>query len=136
MSENLDLVRSLYADWERGDWSAPLTWADSDIELTNADGPDPFSVSGVAEMAATYGQFLSIWDGLRTEAQEYRELDDERILVYVHNTGRGKGSGMEVGQLMGIADGANLFVLRKGKVVKIVLYWDRNRALADLSLEE
>jgi hypothetical protein len=62
-------------------------------------------------------------------------MSENLDLVYVHNTGRGKGSGMEVGHLMGIADGANLFVLRKGRVVKIVLYWDRNRALADLGLE-
>jgi len=136
MSENLDLVRSLYADWERGDWSAPLTWAHPEIEMVAADGPDASSSKGLAEMAAAYREFLSTWDSLRTEAQEYRELDDERILVYVHNTGRGKGSGMEVGQLMGTADGANLFVLREGKVMKIVLYWDRNRALADLGLAE
>jgi hypothetical protein len=56
--------------------------------------------------------------------------------VYVHNTGRARRSGIEVGQLMGSRDGVNLFVIREGKVVKIVLYWDRNRALADLGLEE
>ena len=50
-----------------------------------------------------------------TEAQEYREIDDERILVYVHNTGRGKGSGMEIDQLMGTADGANVFVIREAR---------------------
>jgi ketosteroid isomerase-like protein len=135
MSEKLDLVRSIYADWERGDWSRPLTWADPEIELVAADGPDASSVTGVAAMAMTWTEFLSTWDDFRAEAHEYREIDDEHILVYVHNTGRGKGSGMEVGQVMGTEDGANLFVIRDGKVVKLVLYWDRNRALADLGLE-
>jgi ketosteroid isomerase-like protein len=135
MSENLNLVRSLFADWERGDWSRSLTWAHPEIELVAADGPDASSAKGVAAMAMTWTEFLSTWDAFRAEAQEYREIDDERILVYVHNTGRGKGSGMEVGQVMGTADGANLYVIRDGKVVKLVLYWDRKRALADLGLE-
>jgi|SRR5271163_1419582 len=121
MSEKLDLVRSIYADWERGDWSRPLT--------------DASRVTGVAAMAMTWTEFLSTWDDFRAEAHEYREIDDEHIVVYVHNTGRGKGSGMEVGQVMGTEDGANLFVIRDGKVVKLVLYRDRNRALADLGLE-
>jgi hypothetical protein len=37
---------------------------------------------------------------------------------------------------MGARDGANLFVIRAGKVVKIVPCRDRDRALADHGLEE
>ena len=86
-------------------------------------------------VAAFTREFLSTWDDLRTEAQQYRELDDERILVYIHNYGRGRTSGMEVSQLMGTGKGANVWFMRDGKVVKVVMYWDRARALADLGLK-
>jgi ketosteroid isomerase-like protein len=63
----------------------------------------------------------------------YREVDDERVLVCFHGSGRGKGSGLELGQLAGHA--ASLFQVCDGRVVRLVFYWDRDRALADLGLE-
>jgi len=41
---------------------------------------------------------------------------------------------MELSQLMGTAEGANVWFIRDGKVVKVVMYWDRARALSDLGL--
>ena len=48
--------------------------------------------------------------------------------------GRGKTSGLELSQIR--TQGAHLFHIRDGKVIKLVNYlWDRERALADLGLE-
>ena len=64
---------------------------------------------------------------------DYRELDNERVLVFLHYSGRGKKSGLELGQIG--SNVACLFHVRGGKVTKLVLYQDRERALADLGLE-
>jgi ketosteroid isomerase-like protein len=128
---NLDLVRSIFAAWERGEYGS-VDWAHPEIEFVVADGPAPGSSHGLAGMAEAYRRFLGTWEGFRTEPEEYREIDGERILVYVHDRGRGKTSGMEIGEVMGAQDGAILFVVRDAKVVRLVNYWDRTRALADL----
>jgi len=135
MSENLDLVHTIYAAWELGDFSS-AKWADPTIEFEIADGPDPTKAIGVPAMAKTWSDTLRVWHDFRVGAQEYRELDAERVLVCVHNSGRAKASGLELEQLMGTSDGANLLVVRDGKVVRFVLYFDRELAFAELDLAE
>jgi ketosteroid isomerase-like protein len=133
MSENLDLVRSIYADWERGDFSKGA-WADLDIEFERVDGPAPGSWRGKDEIGASIREMLSAWEHFRLSADEYREVDDERVLVLGRLIARGRRSQMDSTQLDATA--ANLFHVDRGKVTRIVTYYDRDRALADLGLAE
>jgi ketosteroid isomerase-like protein len=130
-SANLELVRSLYADWERGDFSS-VEWAHPEIEWVIADGPEPGRWTGLAGLAEARRVFLSAWEDFRTEVEEYREPDDERVLVLTQRSGRGKTSGLELGQIR--TKGAALFQVRDGKVTRVVYYFDREHALADLGL--
>ena len=66
------------------------------------------------------------------KADEYRELDDERVLVLHQWSGRGKRSGLEVAQMQ--TNAATILHIRDGKVTKFVSCWDADRALADLGL--
>jgi hypothetical protein len=129
-SPNVALVRSIYADWERGDFSRS-DWADPDIEFVITDGPAPGHWTGLASMAAAWREILSVVEDARFEAEEYQELDTERVLVLVNHSGRAKVSGVEIGQMRA---GANLFHMRGGTVNKLFVYFDRDRALADLGL--
>jgi hypothetical protein len=129
-STNLDLVRSIYEDWERGDFSS-VEWADPELEVVFADGPTP-GLAGLEEMGERWRDFLSVWEGVKVEVREWRELDEERVLVLSRWSGRGKSSGLELGQTR--PAGANVFHIRDGSVRKLVLYWSPDRALADLGL--
>jgi ketosteroid isomerase-like protein len=132
-SANVELIRSLYADWERGDYRSS-EWADPEIEWTMADGPDPGTWRGVAGMAEGFRSSMGVWTDVRADVQEYRELDDERVLVLEARRARGRASGLELEKMR--AEGAVLFHVRDGKVTRLIFYWDRERALADLGLEQ
>ena len=134
MSENLDLVRSIFADWERGDYFRSAEWAHPEIEFVRPEGPDPGRWRGLDGMAQGWRSQLSVWENWRVEVDEYRELDDERVLVLTRQTGRGKTSGLEVEQMQPTT--AGLFHISEGKVTKLVAYWDRDHALTDLGLKE
>ena len=132
MSANLNLVRSIYEAWERGDFSS-VEWADPEIEYVYADGPAPGTWTGLSELADSARHFLRGWAEYRALADEYRELDDERVLVLSRRSGRGKTSGLELDELQ--TRGANVFHVCDCKVARLINYYDRDRAFADLGLE-
>jgi ketosteroid isomerase-like protein len=130
-SPNLDLVRSIYADWEQGDFSS-AEWADPEIEYTRVGELAPAGTwKGLRRMAEGAREVLEAYEDLRIEAEEYSELDGERVFVLDRRSGRGKRSGLQIAGL-----GAHLFHIRAGKVTRLVDCPDRGRALADLGLEE
>jgi hypothetical protein len=69
---------------------------------------------------------------VQAEVEGYGELDSERVLVLESRRARWKASGLELRNVR--SEGAVLFHLRDRKVARLVFYWDRDRALADLGL--
>ena len=129
--ENLELVRSIFAARERGDFS-DAAWAHPEIEYVIVDGPEPTSYKGLAELAQAMRDILSPWDRYRGRVEGYRELEAERVLVLIQPSGRGKASGLELDALS--TQQAHVVHVRDGKVTKILVYYDRERAFADLGL--
>jgi hypothetical protein len=62
-SANVALVRSIYADWERGAFGA-THWADPDIEYIVVGGLAPGQWNGLSSMReAARAIFMEGWDG-------------------------------------------------------------------------
>ena len=123
--DNADLIRPIYEEWSRGNfvpgfdvYDPHMEWGWSD-EFPGLDGvfedrrdPNPRLHS-----------WLSEWEHWRVEADDYLELGDH-VVVLASYHGRGKGSGVEVNQ-----QGAHVFELRGGKVVRLEIFADREKAI-------
>lgn len=131
--ENVEIVRSIFAAWEQGDYSS-AEWAHRDIEFVYADGPDPGSWKGLEAMAKANRNWLQAWEEVWQVGEEFRDIDDGRVLVLHHFRARGKKSGLDLEHLRG--EGAAIFQLRGGKVTRLVHYYERTRALEAVGLSK
>jgi hypothetical protein len=91
VSENLDLVCSIYATRERGelDW-----WAHAEIVVVSADGPQPGTLMGLDGLAEALRTWRDAWEDFRAEPEDFRALSDGRVLVLIRRSGRGEASGI------------------------------------------
>lgn len=128
MSDELDLARSIFARWERGDF-ADSSWAHPDIECVNGFyGSSPVGIPAMAEM---WREWLRAWDGFAVEAEDYLEVEGG-VLVLTRFHGSGKSSGLGVDDLAG----ACLFGISEGNVTRIQLYTNRASAYEDLGIRD
>ena len=130
MSEaNVDVIKSAYDNFARGDIDAVLNLFDPQIEWIEPDVPGlPFrgahrGPQAVAqEVFAVAGEF----DDFRSDAIEYIDAGDT-VVVRSHFTGRGKSTGRELD-----SDSVQLFTLHDGKVARHQAYHDTASWLAAL----
>ena len=97
-STNLELVGSIFAARERGDYST-AEWAHPEIEYEIADGPSPGTFTGLSGLAEATRSVFGAWERFHIHVDGFRELDDERMLVLLRASGRGKSSGLELDEL-------------------------------------
>ena len=134
--ENVEIAKRVVEAFNGRDAAAASELTTPDFEwfpamATSVEGGSYRGDEGIRRYLAEVNE---TWDELRLVVDEFRELDDERVAVLVHGTGRGKASGLEYSPEM--TRTAHLFHVQGGKVVKFLFYLDRDRAHADLGLKE
>lgn len=127
---NLERLKEIYADWGRGDFSRHAELFHPEMKAETFGMGEPIRSESHGAFLDNMREWLSTWERpLTIEAEDFIQAGD-RILVLIHWTGRGKGSGVEIE-----GRGAHLWTFRDGLVVRHDTYRDRDEAQAALEAE-
>ncbi|MHB8235268.1 MAG: nuclear transport factor 2 family protein, partial [Solirubrobacteraceae bacterium] len=78
--ENVELVRSIYAAWLRGD--PALDKLDPDISMVESSAvPGAVDVAGIDAVARYIASFAKYWQDIRVEPQELIDAGDVVVVV-------------------------------------------------------
>jgi ketosteroid isomerase-like protein len=135
--ENVEFVRRVFAYF--GEYPTPealrqalrdgLVASDSETDFS-AMYPDGPILRGVEDTLDYLGS-LPWGDSVRIQPERFFDVDDERVLVFVHVTAKGEASGVPVG-----LRNAYEFTIRDGVSVRWKVYADRAEALEAAGLSE
>jgi uncharacterized protein len=122
---NADLIRPMYEEWGRGNWRLRFEVYHPNMEWGWSD--EFPGLAGVYEdhrdPNPRLRSWLSEWEEWRAVAEEYLEFGDHVVVLACYR-GRGRGSGVEINQ-----QGAHVFELRDGKVVRMEIFASREKAI-------
>ena len=126
--ENVEIVSKFYENILRGDHAAALACLAPDVDYSVAQERQP--AHGLEAVRAMWERWLNDWEEIATVAEEFIDAGDH-VLVTVHESGRGRGSEIEI-------DGRyfNVFTVRNGKIVRKVEFTQRSKALEAAGLRE
>jgi ketosteroid isomerase-like protein len=125
--ENVELIRSLYDGWLRGE--PGLDKLDPEISMVESSTlPGAVSASGIEAVERYLRSFAKHWEQISIEPIEYVDAGD-RVVVVARLTGSGKKSGVEVNRTW-----AYVWTLRGGKALGMVGYANREDALGAVGL--
>ena len=120
--ENVQIVRRVYEQWARGDFSGGDAFH-PEVEFEMVDWPGRDRSRGLEEMREAWQAALAAWDDFRAEPTDFIETGPY-VVVLTHATARGKGSGAAV-----TADTATVWTIEAGRVVRLALHWNQADAL-------
>jgi uncharacterized protein len=128
--EDVEAVRRVYDEWGAGNWSPRFEFYDDAMEWGWSD--EFPGLSGVyhdpSDRNKRLREWLRGWDDWRCELEELI-VEGDQVVALCRYSGRGRGSGALVD-----TKGAHVWTLRDGKVIRLVIFATRERALTDVGL--
>ena len=114
-TDNVELVRQGYAAWNRGEVDEIVDAFDEDVEWHGHPRfPEPGPYIGREAVRRWLDDLGGAWEEISVHPLAFAERGDE-VVVLVHITGRGRGSGLEVGS--GID--AHVWTVRDGRILRM-----------------
>jgi ketosteroid isomerase-like protein len=131
---NIEALRRLYAEWEKGNMWALRDIADPDIEWEWSEGlatlsGGPRVYRGLEEIGRATLEWLSAWDFYWMTAEDFVEAG-KRVVVPMTIHARTAGSDSVTRQQM-----AAVWVLRDGRAVSVRFYDQREEAMRAAGLD-
>jgi ketosteroid isomerase-like protein len=129
-SANVELVRSIYAAWARGDFSS-TEWADPEIEYVNPEGAiEPGTRHGIDEFTRAIQRVFEGWETWNVKPERFESAANQ-VAVVLRYAARGRSSGVTVK-----GSESALWTLRNGRVVRYEWFHDPEDALHAVGLVE
>ena len=129
-NEAVDLVRSCFEAYLRGDAEAALAAFDPQVEFDMTIRPDGRVFHGLAGVAEAMHLWTEVFDELQLEAEGFMEAGDQ-VLIIGKQKGHARGSGLDVRQPF-----FHVATVRDGRIVHWKAFADRTEALRAAGLTE
>ncbi|HEX6584821.1 MAG TPA: nuclear transport factor 2 family protein [Thermoleophilaceae bacterium] len=131
--ENIELVESAFAAWNRGDIETFADHVANDVAWVEVSGR-PEGVAnerlGRDRLRKSLETLFDAWESYRLELERVQDVG-ERVVAVVREVGRGRASGLEVAGRWGY-----LITVDNGQIVRIEAYRDAALALKMAGLGE
>ena len=131
--ENVEVVKGIYAEWEKGNFQAALPVLDREItfEVWMPDSNEIVVRHGLEDLDDFMRDWFGQWKEYRVTGDEFRAVGTDHVFVGGRQSGTGRTSGAEVE-----SPGFAVWTFRAGKVVRLLAHYDRNSALEAAGLSE
>ena len=132
---NVEIVRRGLEAWQRDDFDSWLATLDPAIEWHTGlerlvEGTESF-YRGHDGMRRFWNAYRTEFEDFEVEAQELRDLGDDRVVLLGRFRWRGPASGIGTESPLGM-----VFTIRAGKIIRSVDYFSQQEALEAVGLRE
>jgi len=124
---DVELLRSLFDDWERGDFGRGVKLYADNMYFTTAEPPDQHEGHGPAGVRRFMERFLPAWEFYAVRVDEIEDLGGGNYHGAGEQLARGKESGTETRAPAHV--GARI---EDGKITRLVFSFTREDAVARL----